>query len=140
MALPANRVPIGEGPDETGQRMVMFYLDKDLLDNEENGGPEWEYEDLRFVPEAVQSPDAIFKNLMRHGEDESLCYSVRPEFDPDDPENDSLPRYGYAFLAFVRKDVGGFVVFDVAWRKENEEPGHPHNWQDDMGERTWHKT
>lgn len=141
MALPVDHVPIGEGPDQTGNHKVMFYLDKLLLDNEENGGPEWEYGDLRFVTEAVQNPDAIFKSLLRYGEDESLCYSVRPTFDPSDPENNSLPRYGYAFLAFVRSEGWGFVVFDLAWRKEDEvEPGHPQNWEIDLGERTWHRT
>jgi hypothetical protein len=81
--------------------------------------------------------------LRRPDQHEGLCYSVRPESDPDedaedDPEFAGLPRYGMAFLAFVEVRDMGYVVFDWEWRDEDpEEPGHPLGWKVDFAERVY---
>jgi hypothetical protein len=140
VAIPFDQLPIGEGLCPDGRPGATFFISKTNLQVFERDGPEGKYEDARFVHETVQSPDAVFKGLNRSGHEESLCYSVRPTFDPDDPDS-GPPRYGYVFLAFIRPGVGGFVVFDWDWREEDSDaPGHPEGWADAFGERTWLKT
>jgi hypothetical protein len=140
MPLPADQLPIGEGRDPSGQPGAMFYVDRAELDIIEQDGPDWKLDDARFIAEAVAEPDAIFEGLQRPGQEKSLCYAVRPTHDPDQ-ESESLPRYGFVFLVFVRLGVGGFVVFDWEWREEDPDmPGYPVGWKDDFARRTWQKT
>ena len=117
-------------------------MDRAELDIVQQNGPEWKLDDARFIYEAVQAPDAIFEGLLRPGQESSLCYSVRPTHDPDDPAaGPSPPRFGYVFVSFARPGVGGFVVFDWEWREEDpDSPGHPSGWEKDFARRTWHKT
>jgi len=104
----------------------------------EEFGPAEKHEDGRFVYECVSQPDAIFEGLKRGRQEDSLCYSVRPTHDPMDPDAETLPRYSFAFLTFVRPGVGGYVVFDRGWREEDSNlPGQPLNWQTDFTRRTW---
>jgi hypothetical protein len=142
MAIPFDQIPIGEGLDPTGQPGASFFIDRAELDMIERDGPEWKFHDARFIDEAVGSPDAIFEGLSRANQTESLCYSVRLTFDPEEPEeSQSPPRYGYVFLVFVRVGVGGYVVFDWEWREEDpDEPGHPVSWETDFARRAWQRT
>lgn len=141
MPLPANQLPIGEGRHPNGDPGATFYIDVDALTAAEEDGPEWKYEDARFILEAVAEPDAIFEGLRRHDHEGGLCYSVRPTHDPDDESSQEQPRYGFVFVAFVRPGLGGYVVFDWEWREEDFDfPGHPENWENDLTRRTWHKT
>ncbi len=141
MAIPANQIPIGEGLNPAGKPGASFFVDRVELEQIERDGPEWKFEDARFIHECIQAPDAIFEGLGRPGHRESLCYSVRPTLDPQDPASPGLPRYGCVFLAFVATAVGGYLVFDWEWRDEDSDcPGHPANWETDFARRTWHKT
>ena len=142
MPIPIDQIPIGEGLDPEGKRGATFFVSRAELDILERDGPEWKLEDARFIPETVQQPDAIFEGLKRPGHEKSLCYSVRPARDPEnEEENQPLPRYGFAFLAFARSGAGGFVVFDWEWREEDgDAPGHPVGWATDFERRTWHRT
>ncbi len=109
-----------------------------MLDALEEFGPAEKHEDGRFVYECVSQPDAIFEGLKRDRQDDGLCYSLRPTHDPMAPDAETLPRYGFTFLTFVRPGVGGYVVFDWAWREEDSHlPGHPMNWETDFTRRTW---
>jgi hypothetical protein len=141
MALPANQLPVGEGVGPDGQTRMMFYIDRNELDKVRDEGPPWKFEDIRFIIETVDSPDAIFQGLGRHDHEESLCYSARVTHDPEEPEKESLPRYGHVFLVFVRPCVGGYLVFDWEWREEDDEhPGYPGDWEKDFKERVWPAT
>ena len=141
MPIPFDQLPIGEGLDPTGNPGASFFIDRAKVELIEREGPEWEFDDARFIPEAIRNPDAIFEGLKRPNHLKSLCYSVRVTFDPDDEKNQSPPRYGYVFVAFVRPGVGGYVVFDWEWREEDpDNPGHPSGWVNDFARRTWHKT
>jgi hypothetical protein len=140
MAIPANQLPIGEGATPDGTGRATFFVDLNVLWVLEQQGPEWKHQDARFVPEAVDVPDAIFAGLKRHGREGALCYSVRPTIDPEVEECQSLPRYGYVFIAFVEPCVGGFIVFDWDWREEDpDRPGHPLNWEEDFEKPTWQR-
>jgi len=114
MALPQNQIPIcrGRSPDDPVNETVMFYVDKSVIQVLEKHGPEWKYHDARFLPEAVDSPDAIFEGLNRPGHEDSLCYSVRPTHDPLEPESTTLPRFSEVLLVFMRRCVGGCLVYD----------------------------
>lgn len=141
MPIPFDQLPIGEGLDPLGNAGASFFMDRAVLDVIERDGPEWKFEDARFIPEVVGAPDAIFEGLRRPNQSDSLCYSARPTFDPDEEESLTLPRYGYALVAFVRRGTGGYVVFDWEWREEAADaPGHPVNWQADFVRRTWYRT
>jgi hypothetical protein len=83
-----------------------------VLDTISDDGPTWKLEDARFIVEAVSDPDAIFEGLNRLGMEEAVAYSVRPTRDPDEEGEPALPRYGQAFVVYVRQGVGGYVVFD----------------------------
>ena len=97
--------------------------------------------DARFILEAIADPDAIFDGLKRPGQEESLCYSVRPTRDPEIENQDKFsPRYGFVFLAFARMAMGGYLVFEWEWREEDGNvPGHPAHWENDFERRTWLK-
>jgi hypothetical protein len=142
MPIPFEQLPIGEGLDPMGNPGAAFFINRSELEAFERDGPEWKYDDARFIDEAVKAPDAIFERLNRPKQLDGLCYSVRPTLDPDEEgELDLLPRYGYVFVAFARRGMGGYVVFDWEWRKEHaDDPGHPANWGEDFERRTWHKT
>lgn len=141
MAIPFDQLPIGERRHPTGEYGASFFLDRTELEIIEEDGPRWKFEDARFLEEAVLEPDVIFEGLKRPNQRESLCYSVRLSHDPEKRESQTLPRYGQVFLAFVRVGVGGYVVFDWAWREEDPEaPGYPLGWEDDFARRTWQKT
>jgi hypothetical protein len=142
MPIPIDQIPIGEGLYPDGKPGASFFISRAELDLLERDGPEWKLEDARFIPETVGQPDAIFEGLLRPGQEKSLCYSVRPTHDPEnEDENQSLPRYGFAFLTFARLGLGGYVVFDWEWREEDvEAPGHPSGWRIDFERRTWQKT
>lgn len=141
MPIPFDQLPIGEGRHPNGDRGASFFIDRKELDVIERDGPEWKFEDARFIDEAVKEPDAIFEGLRRPNQQQSLCYSVRPSYDPDDEESQALPRYGFAFLVFALVGTGGYVVFDWEWRQEDPDlPGHPLNWENDFVRRTWQKT
>jgi len=119
----------------------MFYISRPDLELYEKEGPEWKFEDARFIPETVSEPDAIFAGLKRPNREECLCYSVRLTRDPDDEESSTPPRFGYVFIGFVRLATWGYVVFDWAWREENcDTPGHPEGWENDFSRRKWLKT
>jgi hypothetical protein len=140
MPLPSNQVPIGAGLSPDGKSRAVFFIDWHALSVVEEKGPEWKFSDARFVPEAVDVPDAILEGLKRHGEEDALCYSVRATVDPDNDDNEALPRYGYVFLAFVKHCIGGFIVYDWDWREEDPDmPGHPLSWEDDFEKPTWQR-
>lgn len=137
MAVPFDQIPVGEGMLPDGSR-APFFTDRRTLDLLAEHGFAEKLRDSRFVPEAVSKPDAIFRGLRRPNQNEGLCYSVRPENDPDDERDDTpefagLPRYGVAFLAFVEVRDMGYVVFDWEWRDEDpNDPGHPVGWRSDF--------
>lgn len=136
MPIPSNQELIGQGKGPDGE-LVTFFIDKEVVDNLEKYGPLWKWEDSRFVEEAIVNPDVIFEGLGRAGFESGLCYSVRPTFDSDEPENLGLPHYGMVVLVFVRQCVGGFLVYDWEWREEDfNDPGHPTNWKD-FGRKLW---
>jgi hypothetical protein len=140
MPVPIDQMPIGEGRNPDGSPGASFFIDKAELEIIRRDGPEWKFEDLRFIPEAILEPDAIFEGLLRPGQEKSLCYSVRPTRDPDTNE-EGLPRYGSAFVVFARVGIGGFVVFDWEWREEDPQaPGHPMDWESSFERATWRKT
>ena len=137
MPIPSDQIPIGEGLDPSGNSGATFFISQAVLDVLQRDGPEWKLDEARFIPETVKHPDAIFRGLLRPGQEESLCYSVRPTHDPDDEENPALPRYGFAFLIFARSGIGGYVVFDWEWREEDADaPGHPSGWGSDFERRS----
>jgi hypothetical protein len=142
MAVPFDLLPVGEGVLPDGSR-VPFFVDRRTLDLLADHGHGEKYRDARFVPAAVSNPDAIFRGLRRPNQYDGLCYSVRPESDPDNdgdeaPEFARLPRYGEAFLAFVEVRDMGYVVFDWEWRSEDpDEPGHPQGWQEDFAAKVY---
>ena len=141
MALPSDQLPIGEGLDPEGKPGALFYVSRAELELLEQEAPDWKWDIARFIPEVVRSPDAIFEGPKQQGWHESLCYSVRLTSDPDEASSQTPPRFGYVFLAFVRPDTWGYLVFDWAWREEDfPTPGHPVGWQNDFRRRTWHKT
>lgn len=142
MPIPSDQLPIGEGRDKDGNRGASFFVSRTTIEALEQYGPEWKYEDARFIPEAILQPDAIFEGLKRPGQEKSLCYSVRPTHDPDDEtETQTLPRYGYVFLVFARSCVGGYEAFDWEWREEDSEsPGLPIGHETDFERYTWLKT
>src|SRR5262245_14557072 len=141
MALPFDQLPIGEGLHPSGQWGASFFIDRKELEVIERDGPEWKFEDARFIDEAVKDPDAIFEGLRRPNQQQSLCYAVRPIYDPDDEDSQTLPRFGQVFLAFALLGVGGYVVFDWEWREEDPNfPSHPLNWQNDFVRPTWQRT
>ena len=131
MPMPADLLVVGVGrlPDETE---VTFYVRKAEIDDLRAHGPQEKLDNARFLEECMANPDAIFSGLRRPEQDESLCYSVRPTRDQDETpvSTDSMPRYGFAFLAFVRVANMGYVIFDWEWRQEDpDHPGRPIHWQ-----------
>jgi hypothetical protein len=138
VAIPIDQLPIGEGLHPDGTPGAEFFVDRRMLEALEESGPVAKYEDARFIEECVKQPDAIYEGLKRDNQEEGLCYSVRPDRDPDEPEATALPRSGYAFLVFVRRGAVGYIVFDWAWREEDgDHPGHPLRWENDFTRRTW---
>ncbi|AWM38698.1 hypothetical protein GobsT_31130 [Gemmata obscuriglobus] len=139
MAMPADQLPVGEGLLPDGS-WGMFYVSRPEMIRLRDNGPQEKYEDARFLEEAVRDPDAIFLGLRRPNQDDALCYSVFLTCDPEEDDEDykKPPRYGLAFLAFVRVANMGCVIFDWEWREEDPDlPGHPNNWRRDFGERLW---
>jgi hypothetical protein len=136
MAVPFDQIPVGEGVLPGGGR-GQFFVDRRTVDLLIEHGFTEKLHDSRFLPMTVDAPDAIFRGLRRPNQNDGLCYSIRPESDPDTADEDpgfaGLPRYGMAFLAFVEVRDMGFVVFDWEWRDEDpDEPGHPLGWRDDF--------
>ncbi len=143
MAIPADQLPVGEGMLPDGSR-YPFFVSRRELEATRSHSP-WKYEESRFIPQAIANPDAIFEGLRRPNQADSLCYSVRPTFDPDDDDPDAadghLPRYGQAFLVFVTRGPVGCVVFDWEWRTEDgESPGLPEGHGDDFARLLWPPT
>jgi hypothetical protein len=141
MPVPFDQIPVGEGVLPDGRRAPFFVVRQTLEQLSEHGLSE-KYHDARFVLVAVSKPDAIFSGLRRPNQHEGLCYSVRPESDPDDdddlPEVTAMPRYGVAFLAFVEVRDMGYVVFDWEWREEDpDQPGNPLGWRDDFAAKVY---
>jgi hypothetical protein len=140
MLLPYGQRPIGGGLNPDGSPDALFFVESQTLDLIERDGPEWKYEDARFILEAVSEPDAIFEGLKRAGHADCFCYSVQLTRDPDEPDSTVPPAFGKVFLAFVRRVIGGYLVFDWAWRKEDEDvPGRPQGWEKDFTRPTWSK-
>ena len=142
MPIPFDQIPVGEGLLPDGGR-GPFFVDRRTLDLLAEHGFVEKYHDARFVPGAVSKPDAIFQGLRRPNQHDGLCYSVRPENDPEaesdeDPGFAGLPRYGVAFLAFVEVRDMGYVVFDWEWRDEDpDEPGLPRGWRNDFAAKVY---
>ncbi len=140
MAIPIDQLPIGEGRHPDGTTGASFFMDRPTLEVIEADGPEWKFEEARFIAEAIKEPDVIFQGLHRDTFPDGLCYSVRFTADPDEPDAGTPPAFGRVFVVFARLGVGGHVVFDWSWRSEDpDEPGHPVSWQTDFTRRTWHK-
>ncbi len=120
--------------------LAQVFGDRKELEILEDHGPEWKYDDARFIEGVIREPDAIFEGLERPEHETSLCYSARLESDPDS-EATLNPRYGFVFVVFARPGVGGYVVFDWEWRGEDfDHPGHPLDWTATFRSRTWHRT
>jgi hypothetical protein len=145
MLVPIDQIPLGEGILPDGG-CGPFYVDRQTLTLLQENGHSEKYSDARFLLMAVTKPDAIFKGLRRPNQLEGLCYSIRPEGDPDDENSEdaeshaitALPRYGAAFLAFIEIRVVGYVAFDWEWRDEDPDmPGYPLNWADDFGKQVY---
>jgi hypothetical protein len=143
MPIPRDHLPLCEGRGPDGNT-VEFFVNLDELNSIRDNGPEWKFDDARFLYEAVQKPDAIFLGLQRTNQADSLCYSVQLTHDPDDEGKSWAggipPKVGFVFLAFVTLGQMGYLVFDWEWREEDpDEPGHPVGWLDDFKERIWPK-
>lgn len=140
MLVPFGQMPVGNGLLPDGST-VPFYIDRHELDFLRDNGPSWKFEDARFIEEAIRDPDAIFRGLRRPNQTDSLCHSVFPTHDPDEPDefgNGLAPRYGFVFLAFSYLAGMGYVVFDWEWREvDPDEVGHPANWKHDFAGRAW---
>jgi hypothetical protein len=142
MPIPFDQIPVGEGLLPGGGR-VPFFVDRRTLELLAEHGYAEKYQNARFIPMAVANPDAIFQGLRRPNQNDGLCYSIRPESDPDDDEDDApsnavLPRYGVAFLVFVEMRDMGPVVFDWEWREEDpDEPGRPNGWENDFATKVY---
>jgi len=142
MPIPFDQIPVGEGLLPDGRR-VPFFVDRRTLDLLSEHGHAEKYHDARFIPMTVGDPDAIFQGLRRPNQNDGLCYSIRPESDPDDEEDETrsgatLPRYGVVFLVFVEVRDMGYVVFDWEWREEHsEEPGYPKGWESDFAAKVY---
>jgi hypothetical protein len=142
MPIPFGQIPVGEGVLPDGGS-ATFFIDRRTLELLAEHGYGEKYHDARFLPLAVSRPDAIFQGLSRPNRHDGLCYSVRPESDPDDdgtnePGAVALPRYGVTFLAFVEVRDMGYMVFDWEWRDEDpDEPGHPLGWKDDFAAKVY---
>jgi hypothetical protein len=138
MAIPANQLPIGAGLYPNGTEGAMFFVDLAMLDQLEENGPAWKFDDRRFLEEVVTDPDVIFEGLKRQNLEDCFCYCVQPRQDPDEPAAEVQPFFLQVFLAFVRPGVGGYVVFDWAWRQEDEgKAWHPLGWENDFTRPTW---
>lgn len=138
MTLPYGQRLIGEGLHPEGRPGALFFVDTQTLDLIEQDGPEWKYEDARFILEAVSEPDAIFEGLKRARHADCFCYAVRLTRDPEEPDSTVPPAFGKVFLVFARPAIGGYVVFDWAWREEDaDHAGHPEGWKQDFTRRTW---
>src|SRR5438046_3129948 len=124
MLVPFDQIPIGDGIRPDGSA-VPFYIDRWALESGVEYGFTERYFDSRFIPMAVSDPDVVFSGLKRPNQHSGLAYSVRPEYDPDDDEEErataGMPRYGEVFLAFAEVRDMGYVVFDWAWRQEDPE-------------------
>ena len=85
----------------------------------------------------IDNPDAIFEVPARLGTSNRFSYSVRPTFDPDEPENVTLPRYGFAFLAYLKRVDSEYLLYNWLWRKKDPyNPGFPAE-RDDLGRQLW---
>lgn len=140
MALNSDYLPVDDGIGPYGNSDVPFYVLKTVIRELQDDGPEWKYEDARFLKEAIQQPDVIFGDLKRNGENDSFAYSVRLTHDPHE-ENPFPPAFGRVFLVFVRLGQGGYLIFDWEWREEDaDHPGFPIGFGQDFGSPTWKKT
>jgi hypothetical protein len=138
MAIPVDQMPIGEGLHPNGEPDASFFIDRPTLDLIEKEGPEWKFDDARFIRETVSDPDSVFEGLKRANHADCFCYCVRPTHDPDEPGAPEPLFLEKVFVVFVRPGVGGYVVFDWAWRQHDpDEPWHPRGWQTDFTRRTW---
>jgi hypothetical protein len=86
MAIPIDQMPIGEGRHPDGEPGASFFIDRPTLEMIEKEGPDWKFDDARFLREAVSEPDTIFEGLKRANHEDCFCYCVRPTHDPDDPD------------------------------------------------------
>jgi hypothetical protein len=125
MSMAEDEILIGDGIGPEG-KAATFYAAKEVLYALEDFGPQWKYEDCRFMIEAVANPDSIFAVRGRIDDDEVFCYSVRPTYDPDEPAVETLPRYGYAFVVYLKRIGEEYLAYDWDWREEDgDSPGHP---------------
>ena len=85
----------------------MFFVDLTMLDQLEEHGPAWKFDDARFLEEAVSDPDVIFEGLQRHNLADCFCYCLQPRQDPDAPADEVPPLFARVFVAFVRPGVSG---------------------------------
>jgi hypothetical protein len=138
MAIPIDQIPIGEGRHPNGEPGAIFFIHRSALEVLETDGPEWKFDDARFLREAVSAPDAIFEGLKRAGREDCFCYCVRPTHDPDDPEAPGPLFLEKVFVAFVQPGPVGYIVFDWAWRQQDpDDVWHPLGWRTDFTRRTW---
>jgi hypothetical protein len=140
MAVPSDQLPIGEGRDPAGTPGAGFFIDLTVLEAVERDGPDWKYDDARFIEEAIREPDAIFEGPKGFAQRDILCYAVRPTHDPENEFDSGPPAFGKVFLVYVRVGMG-YVVFDWAWREEDEaHPGRPLGWETEFARMTWFRT
>jgi len=140
VALPANQLPIGAGVHPDGTEGAFFFVDLVVLNQLEEDGPAWKFDDRRFLEEAVTDPDVIFEGRKAASSEDYFCYCVQPRQDPDKPAEEAQPFFSRVFQAIVRRRTGGYVVVDWVWRQEDpDEAWHPQGWQSEFTRRTWNR-
>lgn len=140
VAVPFDHEVAGEGKSPDGLGVSRFYIEKTFLNTLRDHGPEWKLEDAKYIEEAISDPDAIFEGLNRTGLEDGVAYSVRPSHDPEEPEVETLPHYGYTFVVYARPGGWGYVIINWDWRAEDSDsPGHPEGWEADFTRRSWSK-
>jgi len=130
---------IGDGLCPEGQGRCDFWVNLDEIKAYETDLP-WKYYNSALIGDVIESPQVIFEGLRRDGYESAFCYSFIPKkIWLDDQETLEAPPKT-VFLAYVCRKEEKLIVFDWAFRSEDEErPGYPKGWRLNFERVLWQK-
>lgn len=130
------------GQSPHGSETAWFLLDLNHLEWLNSIGLENQYLESIAVPQVVESPTSIWKDLQRDGQEFAFCYAGKPKFIyRRNTRIEVPPPKNMVFAVFIsptRSSGGQFIVSKWTFIKEApDKVGFPINYEDRFGEQVW---
>lgn len=117
---------------------TTFWISLERMKSIQRHEPKWKILAARSLPEVLNNPTCVSKDLKREGFSDAYCVVGRPsEYHRDITTITPFPAQ-MLLCVIVAWDAHGWRVLD--WEKRREDPnreGFPLNWETDFGEITW---